>query len=138
MIRYLFPILLFGAVSCSAPSGKPEVQQDIYYYTNYPQSGDPVNDTVEATSITRHSERDSLLASLTFEVHGTPHKLNMYSNRFGNTAMNGETTVYELDDLGVIYGKSPLWSTYARLHTTNDSIANLIDRALEQIILKTQ
>jgi Trm5-related predicted tRNA methylase len=37
--------------------------------------------------------------------------------------------------LGIIYTKSLTWKSYTRLHSTNDSINDLIEIALEHIIL---
>ncbi len=128
MKNILIPILLFTFFSCcrKAPEKKQEIQ--FFLQTNYR------NDTIHIDSVDHHNIGDSLLAMEYFELNGTGHGILMFTNDF-HASIDGNYVIYELDDLGTIYTKSLTWKNYARLKTSNDSINEIIDAALENIIL---
>lgn len=49
--------------------------------------------------------------------------------------IDGGAIYYLTPDLGIIYSKSTTWPCYKRLHSTNDSIENRINKYLEHILL---
>ncbi|QIL74869.1 hypothetical protein [Hymenobacter sp. HDW8] len=123
-------------ISCDKV-GKKKKDPLTFYYTG---SKIPKYNIVSITAkeIKRHDPNDSLLSYLNFNVNNTNHIINMYTSDFRDVAMDSGALLYELDSLGVIYGRSTTWFNYRRLHSNNDSINEIIDVALEHIILRPQ
>ncbi|WP_143434992.1 hypothetical protein [Hymenobacter roseosalivarius] len=94
-------------------------------------------ESITVDKIMRHNAKDSLISSLHFNNFSSNHTITMYTNAF-YAPQDGGTILYELDSLGVIYGKSTTWRQHRRLHSNNDSIDEIINTALEHIILHSQ
>ena len=91
-------------------------------------------DTIPYLQSNNRSTNDSLIHQISFDYNGKRHILKMTTNEY-NAGKDGGVIRYHLDDIGIIYTKSTTWYSYSRLKSDNDSLNELIDRALENIIL---
>lgn len=133
-MKYFLFFSFLVLLSCTANKSK---QKDLFFYTSYITKYNNFNrDTFEIDQLKFHKATDSLGTSFSFEFEGKNHEIRLYSNCCGSkpVAVDGVSIFYELDNLGIIYSKRSFSNFYKRLRSTNDSINNLIDIALENII----
>jgi hypothetical protein len=129
-MKYFLFFSLLVLFSCKANHSK---QIDLFFYTSYITKNNNFNrDTFEMDQLKFHKPTDSLGAKFSFELEGKKHEIRMFSSSFKGGC--GGSIFYELDQLGIIYSKKSFSNFYKRLRSTNDSINNLIDVALENII----
>lgn len=121
--------------SCDAPNDKAK-KETVFFYTS-PKISKAYIEYIKAEQVERHNPKDTLIAFLNFTVGNRRHFIDVYTNDF-YAPEDGGVLLYELDSLGVIYGRSTTWFNYRRLHSNNDSINEIIDVALEHIILRPQ
>lgn len=133
-------IIYLLAVNCLISCNKilnKEKKETKFFYTSPTISKGNI-EYIKANKIEHHDSKDSLIGYLNFYVGNKKHFIDVYTNEFRDAAMDGGYLLYELDSLGVIYGRSTTWFRYRRLQSNNDSINEIIDVALEHIILRPQ
>jgi hypothetical protein len=127
-------IILFILIACNT---KKATTKDIkLYYISLNRDKDMV-DTFPYVKKNNKSDEYILIHQEGFKYYGKYHAVNLMSNR-QTAPCDGEHLKYELDDLGVIFIKNTTWNSYSRLKSDNDSLNELIDRAIEQIILSDE
>ena len=128
-VKYIFLLLILIACKTKKTS-KKEIK---LFYIFQSQNIDKL-DTIPYNKKNIISKDDTLIHQEAFKYYGKYHVINMTTNQF-KAGIDGGEIRYKLDDLGVIYKKSTTWYSYMRLVSDNDSLNNLIDRALENIFL---
>ena len=119
-----------GIVSCNRQEQKYKATLLFYYrYTN-----GETRDSVTITQISKHKMPDTLISEQSFEFKGNPHFIRMYTDD-NHAPHDGGHLVYELDSLGIIYGRGTTWRSYTMLQSNNDSINALINAGLGTILL---
>lgn len=81
-----------------------------------------------------HEKRDSLITNKEFELYGQMHLIRVFTSDY-YAATDGGRLMFEIDSLGIFYSRSTTWPSYSRLRSNNDSINNLIDLAIENILI---
>lgn len=94
-------------------------------------------DTIDYEKLLKHTQEDSLLETIDFWVGKAKHTIRMFSHENKIIDCGGDIQFYELDSLGIIFSRNIPWKTYSyyRIKCTNDSINNIIQYALDRIIL---
>ncbi|MBI1837565.1 MAG: hypothetical protein HYR91_09910 [Flavobacteriia bacterium] len=128
-IKHLFILILL--ISCNNKKTVPK--KDNLFYIRYSRQSN-YYDTVSYLNLNQGFKNDTLIHQEAFYYHGINHVINMTTNEF-TAGCDGGAIAYKLDDIGIIYLKSTTWYNYLRLETDNDSLNNLIDRAIENILL---
>lgn len=128
-IKYIFILIILFACN----SSKTDKKNIKLFYLSKNQFSDDV-DTIPYLSKYKNTYDDTLIYQDAFQYCGKIHVINMTTNEF-KTGVDGGIIRYKLDDLGSIYSRSKTWKKYIRLKSNNDSLNNLIDRALEIILL---
>ena len=124
-------ILIISLFACS--SKKTSNKKDKLFYISYSRKTESY-DTVPYSNLNSVYKNDTLIHQEAFYYNGINHVINMTTNEF-TAPCDGGAIAYKLDDIGIIYLKSTTWYNYLRLKTDNDSLNNLIDRAIENILL---
>lgn len=134
-VLVIITIAFLSLVSCSN-SKKENIAEDLFYYTSSQiEYNDFCRDTFSLKNLRFHRNEDSLVTSLDFKLKNKTHQIRMYTNFFDSKiALDGGGIFYELDNIGVIYSKNDYSCFYNRLRSTNDSINEIINTALENII----
>jgi hypothetical protein len=131
-IKYLIiSILIISLFACN--SKKSSNKKDKLFYIRYSRQKE-FYDTVPYSKLNNVYKNDTLIHQEAFYYNGINHVINMTTNEF-TSECDGGAIAYKLDDIGIIYLKSTIWHNYLRLKTDNDSLNNLIDRAIENILL---
>jgi hypothetical protein len=127
-ISIILSLILF--VRCNSP--RTESRVDKFYYLFYKRDGriDTVKyDKSYAQSATNFRH----LFDGHFQYNKTEHLIRFYSND-DIAPVDGGELFYTLDNFGIIYSRAISWPNYARLQCTNDSIADLISVAINNIV----
>jgi hypothetical protein len=132
-ISLLF-FILFLIYSCGNKTAEKEQTTKFYTISTNNFFERRKTDTILQKEIGQHKETDTLFQQYVFNVDKERHFINGFTN-YPHAPPDGDYVSYELDNLGIIYTKSLTWKSYTRLHSTNDSINNLIEVALEHVIL---
>ena len=123
--------ILFLASRCDSPTTK--THSDKFYYLFY--KGDGRIDTVKYDkSYSQSATQFRRLAEDRFIYYGTQHLIQFYADDV-NVPIDGGELFYTLDNFGIVYSRAINWPNYSRLHSTNDSIAQLISVAINNIAL---
>ncbi|MGY2132525.1 hypothetical protein ACW9KT_09865 [Hymenobacter sp. HD11105] len=122
-------------ISCDKLIDK-EKKEIVFFYTS-PTISKADTEYIKVEQIKRHNPKDTLIAYFNFALGERRHFIDVYTSDF-YAPEDGGTLLYELDSLGVIYGRSTTWFKYSRLQSNNDSINEIIDVALEHIILRPE
>jgi hypothetical protein len=134
MKAFTILIILISLIACNT---KKTTTKDIkLFYISLDRNKDVV-DTFPYVKKIINSAEYILIHQEGFKYYEKYHAINLYSNR-PTAPCDGEYLKYELDDLGVIFIKNTTWNSYLRLKSDNDSINELIDRAMEQIMLSKE
>lgn len=125
--------LLFCACVRKRPASKG---QTVFWYDILRRNGNATSDTFYAGGIVRHDSADTLLAVQYFLFNGKDHRIRMYVNDL-HAPTDGGRLGYELDSLGMIYMRSTTWHVANRLKSDDDSIDDLIDATLSEILMNS-
>ena len=91
-------------------------------------------DSISFDRIKKADKADTLIGLTEFTLKGRDHILKMYTSDLV-APVDGGSVYFELNDLGVIYWRSTAWFAYRRLKTNNDSINEIIQTAIDRIVL---
>jgi len=108
-----------------------KISDEKYFYTKY------LNGKIDTNFINKvslHQLPDTLIAKEVFVFNNKSHIIRKYTSD-NHAAIDGGALCFELDSLGIIFSKSTTWNSYTRLHSTNYSIENILNTAIEIIIL---
>lgn len=136
VLSLIFIILLNS--SCDT-NGDIKKSDDIYFFyqTTTKDFYKYNSDTVKIDKIQQPDIKDTFLLQSMFELNGETHWINLFTN-YLKCPIDGGYIAYTLDTMGIIYMRSTTWKSYSRLKCTNDSIDNIINIALENIILNQE
>lgn len=131
-------LILLSFTSCDHNKNVQKDEKILFFIVSTTKDFKTYNsDSVQINKIKHVDINDTLLEQSMFELNGEMHWINLFTN-YPHAPMDGGYLAFELDTLGIIYIKSTTWNSYSRLKCTNDSINNLIDVALENIILNNK
>lgn len=137
MIMKIFTLVTFLILVLLGCYSKENTEKDsdilFYNVTTNKEFYTYNSDTVKIENIKQHDIKDTLLKQSMFELYGKTHWISLYTNL--HSPVDGGYLAFELDSIGIIYVKSTTWNSYSRLKCINDSIDNIINVALENIIL---
>ncbi len=125
---------LISMISCSIKTKKASQITKFYTISTNNYFEQRKTDTIFQKDIQQHKVTDTLFQQYVFIIDKERHFINGFTN-YPHAPPDGDYVSYELDNLGIIYTKSLTWKSYTRLHSTNDSINDLIEIALEHVIL---
>lgn len=132
---FYYIVALMILVSCGQEE-KPidNINTSKAYYIGQKHNGRIQTDTLDFNDIKKIDLNDSIIGTYEFALNEQEYIISMFSN--GHRAdIDGGVIYYELKDLGIIYSRSTSWFSYKRLKTDNDSINNIIEIAIDHIIL---
>ncbi len=124
----ILPFILINLISC-----EQEKNDKRYYVRDYYENGKKIVDSVVIENSIYSPKEDSLFYKKEILVNGRIHTLKKYSN-IHKSPIDGEHVYYELDDWGVIYYSSLSWKSSKTLHSNNDSIEMIINKAIEKAL----
>ncbi len=128
-------LILLCITSCDSAERVKKSDEILFYFHTTKQNFTTYNsDTVKIEDIQQPDKNDTFLVQSRFELNGKRHWINLYTNVL-YCGVDGGYLAYTLDSMGIIYMKSTTWNSYGRLKCTNDSINEIINVALENIIL---
>jgi hypothetical protein len=130
-ITYYLILTLFF-VSCAEKPKKPKIK--FWYSFHSHTDKEHSSDTFEIDQIKQGNGDHSLIAREGFSYKDKGFGISMFTNE-PNAPIDGGIIYYELNHLGVIYSRSTTWFSYSVLKSNNDSINDLINVAIQNILL---
>lgn len=133
-ITNLFLAICFSSsIICCGNPVKKDNPKELFYYRNTYENGDVNTSFFERLKILKHKKSDVLIEEKSFILKGNRHTIKMYTNYF-NCPIDAQRIYFELDSIGIFFTKSIIYYDYSVLICTNDSINNIIERGLENVI----
>ena len=126
--------LFFLCVIMIACSEKSNLNKDgLFYLVTYTKNGDFKTEIDTVNKALKHDVRDTLLFSKVFQINNKYHEIRKYTN-MNYCPVDGEIVLYEVDSIGVFYSCELSWNTFKKLKSSNDSLNEIIDLGLQNII----
>lgn len=125
-------ILGLSSISCQEKKTTPEIK--FWYSYHAHNDKEFTSDTFEINKIKQPNQDHSFIASKPFTCKNKGYGISMFTNE-PNAPIDGGIIYYELNHLGVIYSRSTTWFSYSVLKSNNDSVNNLINVAVQNILL---
>jgi hypothetical protein len=122
----------FILISCQEKKTKPKIK--FWYSYNKDNGKHFTSDTFEIGKIKQAVGNNSFIANKAFTYKDKSYGISMYTNEPG-APIDGGVVYYELNHLGIIYSRSTAWISYGVLKSNNDSINDLINVAIQNILL---
>lgn len=130
-MRYLFFLIVFYCLSCTKMT--KESDTICFYYTKSNQDEITI-DTIQFKELNQIDSLGDLLATQEFKLKNTYHQIKMFST--DRTApIDGGELYYTLDNKFCIYNRSTCWPSFGMLSCNNDSLNELINVAIGNIIM---
>jgi hypothetical protein len=140
LINYFYILLILSILSCKDnPNNINQNTPSLFYISYKPNRPNTIDTTayekgsngiMTDTINTRH------LSSIRFIHLEKIHLLNFYVD--SESVTDGSQLYYTLDSLGIIFSYNPTWQSYSKLKSTNDSITDLLNVALDNIIMNRE
>lgn len=126
-------LLVCSAIFFAGCLQKKTQEVDKFYMERFEDGSFRDSDTL--LRLYAHHADDALIKCFSFYYRNAGHQVRIYSNEH-IAPIDGEYTIYELDDFGGIMGQSHTWNSYTRAHSTNDSIEALFSVAIDQCLTR--
>lgn len=127
-------IILFNAISCK----NTKHEDVIFQYKYFGHFGGNYKCNVEIIEHPLwHSISDSIVLMTQFELNGTGHQIRTFNN-YSSSHSDNERFLIELDNLGVIFKSNLTWNSYVKMISDNDSINEIIDMAINLILINNE
>jgi hypothetical protein len=126
-------IFFLGSIMIACTEVSDETKNELSYLTTYTKNGVFKTEMIKVKKALKHENKDTLLFSKSFLTNNIHHEIRKYTN-LNYSPIDGEIVLYEVDNLGVIFSCNLSWNTFKQMKSSNDSINEIINIALQNII----